>query len=226
MKKCQTANRNTVIFVMVVFSILLVSVLALVYKSVTKFQYTRFLDEECITTSEGGIKLRDVSYYFMMEEESVNEIALTYDEENPKAYWGLYIDNTFVNVEAKETAINYCIRDILYANLAGEEGMTLSEEELQDIKNQAEEFMQGMTERQKELGMTEEDLIYAMSNQKLANNYVIAMAKKDGLTMSEEVLSAYYGLNSKFYKNLKKEKKVSVDSKMMDNISLGSLTIN
>ncbi len=217
---------NTIILISVIVCIFLGLGVCLIYRSVTKFHYEKVLDQEAISTADGAIRLRDLSYYFMMEEESVNEIALTYDENNPKAYWGLYINNTFVNKEAKETAIDYCLRDTLYAHKATEEGFCLSKEEQGEIHTKATMMLEDMTEKQKSLCMTEEDLVLALSNQKLANNYVIHLAKKEGIELTEEVLSAYYGLNSKYFKAEKEGKSVKINQKLLDHISLGSLTIN
>lgn len=205
---------------------LLLAAASLIYQRATLFHYGRYADKTVITMKYGKVKLRELSYYFMIEEESVNESALAYNPDNPKEYWGLYIENTFVNREAKKTALNYFLRDRIYAKRAAAKGVKLSSSEKEEISLQAKEMHEGLTEKQKTLDITEKDLKKALTENKLANNWVISLAEKKGLTMSEEVLNAYYGINSRYFKELKKRQKVHYNKQILDKISLGSLTIN
>lgn len=199
---------------------------SLVYQRVTVFHYGNYVDRTVITMKSGKVKLRELSYYFMIEEESVNESAIAYNPDNPKEYWGLYIENTFVNKEAKKTAINYFLRDRIFAKRAKAKGLKLSKTEKEEIRLKAKEMYAGLTKKQKSLKMTKKDLKKALTENKLANNWVISLAEKKGLTMSEEVLNAYYGIESRYFKILKKQQKVRYNKAVLDKISLGSLTIN
>lgn len=225
-QKIKDTARTTIACLAVVTVILVAMVLTLFYKKNTAFHYENELNTVAIRTTEENIPLRALSYYFMIEEESVNETALTYDAENPKAYWGLYVNNTFVSDEARDTAINYFLRDHLYYNLAMEEQMSLTEEEWEEVYLKTGDILEGLTEKQQSLHMTEEDVQQALMENQLADNYILKHAKEQGLEMTEEVLSAYYGINSSFFKNLKEEKEVTPDEELLDNIRMGSLTIN
>ncbi|MGN0312490.1 MAG: hypothetical protein ACI4CC_06910 [Lachnospiraceae bacterium] len=225
-QKIKSTARATIAVLSIVTVILLAAVAALVYKKNTAFVYEKALEKTAITTTEENIPLKSLSYYFMIEEESVNETALTYDAENPKAYWGLYVNNSFVCDEALDTAVDYFLRDHLYYQLAMQEEMSLTQEEWDDIYLKTGDIMEGMTEKQKTLHMTEEDVEQALVENQLADDYVLKMAKALDLHMTEEVLSAYFGINSPFFKKQKEEKQVAVNEKLLENIKLGSLTIN
>ncbi|MBE5906669.1 MAG: hypothetical protein E7277_07770 [Lachnospiraceae bacterium] len=207
-----------------VFIVLAVS--AFVVKRVTRFEYGKCADDIAIFMKQGDVKLRELTYYFMVEEESVNEQALTYNPDNPKEYWGLYINNSFVNKEAKKVALKYFLRDRMYAGIAEEAGMKLSKTEQSEIREQAKGMFENLTKKQKALSITEEDLHRSLTENKLASKWVISLAKQEKLTMSEDVLSAYYGINSDYFKKQRKQSEVHMNKNLLNKISLGGLTIN
>ena len=219
-------KRYKAILIGIAAGFVLLAVASLILQKITEFHYGNYADKTVITMKSGEVNLRELTYYFMIEEESVNEAALAYNPDNPKEYWGLYIENTFVNKEAKKTALNYFLRDRIYAKRAKEKGMKLTDAEKDEIALTAKEMYEGLTEKQQTLGITKKDLKKSLTQNKLANKWVLSLAKKKGLTMSEEVLSAYYGINSKYFKILKKEQKEHYKKTDLDKISLGSLTIN
>lgn len=219
-------KRDMRILLVVVLVVVIATVIAFVHKQNSIFYYEKSLDTAVVTMKEQDISLRELTYYFMVEEETVNDTALVYNAENPLEYWGLYIDNKFVSDEARKTAVEFCIRDVLYSRIASEDGMSLSKEEQESIRNQAHQMYLDLTDKQKKLQITEEDLKLAMSRNQLADNYVLGRAKEEGLTISEDVLSAYYGINSRFFENVKSEHKVAIDQDVLKEIRVGTLTIN
>lgn len=216
----------TVVFVSVVVLIIIGLFAFTQIRWNTRFTYADSLNETLFTYKGGEAKLRDITYYIMIEEESVNEVAETYDAKNAKAYWNLYIDNTFVSDEAKQAALDYCVRDVLYAQIAREAGMKLTKEEETEIRKKAMNIVEGLTDKQKELGMTGDDIYKALENNKLADKLVLGFAKDQELTMEEAVLSAYYGINSKFFKTAKTDAEFTLNESIWSEISLGELTIN
>ncbi|MCR4955521.1 MAG: hypothetical protein K6A30_02430 [Lachnospiraceae bacterium] len=219
-------KKTTIQGAIAVAIILLATAGALYYRNKTLYTYTGYLDKEAMTIDGEEIELRELTYYFMMEEESVNETALEYNGKNPLEYWGLYINQAFVSVEARNTAVDYFVRDRIYSKLAKEAGLKLTKQEEEEINMAAEDFLDGMTKKQKALRMTDEDLLLALREHQLADDYVLYKAKKRGLTISEEVLSAYYGLNSKYFKEAKVEHKVELNKRVLEKVSLGRLSVN
>jgi len=231
MKKKNTAQqkteRKTAIIFSTVVGVIVLGLFAFCYfRWIGQFSYTKSLDETLFVFADQEVKLRDVTYYILVEEEAVNEHALKYDSEQPLKYWNLKINDAFVSEEAKEIALNYCIRDAIYAYEAKKDGMKLSDEVLEDLKENAAGMYDDLTEKQLDLGLTEEDIYKALCNNRLADEWVLYLAKEQGRTMTEEVLSAYYGMNSYFFKGLIQESNYKLNTKIWDEIKLGRMTIN
>lgn len=215
----------TVVFVSVVI-LVIIGIFAFSHiRWKNHFSYEKSLDETLFTYSGGKAKLRDITYYIMIEEEAVNEAATAYDADNVKAYWNLHINNSFVSDEAKQKALDYCTRDILYAQLAREEGIEVTIEQDMEIQKKTKNILEGLTEKQKALGLTGEDIYTALVNNQLADNYVIWQAEERELTMTEKVLSAYYGINSKFFQTTKGKAEFKLNKDLWAEITLGDLTI-
>lgn len=222
----RTKHKEIIVLLVVVVLVIAGTIAVYIHNQNAVFHYEDSLEKTAVFFDGGEIKLRELSYYFMIEEEAVNETALIYNPEKPLEYWGLYIDNKFVSDEARNTAVNFCIRDVLYSQYAKEEGMSLSDEELLELENNANQMFRDLTEKQAKLKLTKEDICVAMQRNELADKFVIKSASDNELSMTEEVLSAYYGLNSKFFKEAKIKRNVKVDEELLDNVRMGTLTIN
>lgn len=225
-QKKSSRHSDILILCIVVLLVLTGSIAVYIHNQNAVFHYAQELDETVISMKDSEIRLRELTYYFMVEEETVNETALVYNPEKPLEYWGLYIDNKFVSDEAKKTAVDFCIRDVIYSQYAMEAGMKLTKEELAEIENTACQMAQDLTDKQIKLQLTKDDISLAMQRNKLADSYVLKLAKEKKLSMTEEVLSAYYGLNSNYFKEAKTTMKVKVDEKFLEDVRLGTLTIN
>ena len=197
------------------------------YRVANLFNFTESLNHVAYSYKGHDVLLKEVAYYIMIEEETVNETALEYDEENPKSYWNLHISQTFVSEEAAKTAREYSIRDQIYSKEAEKAKIQLTNEESSEIKMKAETIADDMTDKQREvLRLTQKDIFAALRQKALADQYVLYLAERDKVQIEEKVLSAYYGINSKFFKDLKKDYQVQINKKMWKEISLGDISIN
>ena len=191
------------------------------------FDFTKALTEVAYTYKKEDVLLSDVAYYIMIEEETVNDVALEYDPENPKAYWNLHISQNFVSEEAAKTAREYSIRDQLYSIEANAAEIKTTQEEMGDIQTKAKAMIQDMTEKQASvLRLQEKQIEKALTQNLLADKYVLFLAEKNQVEKSEKVLSAYYGINSKYFQELKKKYKVKINKGLWKQISLGDISIN
>lgn len=191
------------------------------------FDFTKELTKVAYSYNEEDVLLGEVAYYILIEEETVNDVALEYDPENPKSYWNLHISQTFVSEEAAKTAREYSIRDQLYSIEAKAVGIKLTPEEMEDIKTKAKAMIQDMTEKQSSvLQLQEKQIDEALIQNLLADKYVLFLAEKNQVEKSEKVLSAYYGINSKYFQELKKTYKVKINKELWQQISLGDISIN
>lgn len=218
--------RSTIIFIVVVL-IMVFAIFALcVNRWNREFSYSKALDEILFVYDDQEVELRAVTYYIMIEEEAVDESAQEYDPLNVNSYWNLHLNGEYVSEQAKKIALDYCVRDVIYAHQAKEAGIKLSEEQKESLAGKAKNIYEGLTEKQLALGLTEEDIYKALYNNQLADEWVLMLAEKEGITISERVISAYYGINSYFFKKTKADLEYVLNEELWEEIHLGSLTIN
>lgn len=236
-QKEETLTKNSLLtksnirFMVVFFGILLILMVGSLWiKKEMKFSYVKNLDKTVVKTTEDEVKLEALSYYIMIEEESVQEEALEYNPENPKEYWNMYVNQRFVLDEAKDTAMNYFLRDHLYfleATADLEDAYSfLDKEKQKEIASQAAEIFAGLTEKQKSINITEENIYQALYENEVADEYVLSMADEENVEKTEVILSAYYGINSPRFKKMKKTYEVEVVKKLWKEVTLSTLTIN
>ena len=103
----------------------------------------------------------------------------------------------------------------------------MEKDEISEIQMKAETISEDMTSKQqKVLQLTQKQIESALTQKALSDHYVIALSEKNHLDKEEKVLSAYYGINSKFFKDLKQKYQVQINKKMWKQISLGDISIN
>lgn len=220
-------HRNAKIVVSIVAIFIIAVGIFSIYRVANIFDFTKSLNDVAYTYQDHPVLLKEVAYYIMIEEETVNETALEYDAENPKSYWNLHISQTFVSEEAAKIAREYSIRDQLYSIEAKKAGIKLEKDEISEIQMKAETIAEDMTSKQQRvLQLTQKQIETALTQKALSDHYVIALSEKNHLDKQEKVLSAYYGINSKFFKDLKQKYEVQINKKMWKQISLGDISIN
>lgn len=223
--KNEHKNARIVIGGAFIFVLIVVAIGIVRYRNA--FDFTKALTEVAYSYKGKDVLLSEVAYYIMIEEETVNDVALEYDSENPKAYWNLHISQTFVSEEAAKTVREYSIRDQLYSLKANQEKITLTQEEMTDIQTKAKAIKADMSQKQNRvLQLGEKQIKEALTQNLLANKYVLFLAEKEKIEKSEKILSAYYGINSKNYQDLKKTYKVEINTELWQQISLGDISIN
>jgi len=211
---------------MAVLIMLIVIVASLFFKKSKEFVYSRALSNAVVEIDGEDVSLYRLTYYIMIEEEAVNEAAMIYDPEKPWTYWNIYVSNAYVSTSAREITMNYFLRDYVYSRIAIAEGFVLEDAELEDLKVKAQTIYSGLTDKQASTHISEEDILTAITEKAYADKYVIAMAKEKKLDITEEVLSAYYGMNSSFFKKTMQEHNVKIKEKIWNQVPMGHVTIN
>ena len=224
-QKIEHKNARIVIGGAILFALILSIIGVIRFRNT--FDFTASLKDIAYTFEDKKVLLNELTYYIMIEEETVNDVALEYDSENPKAYWNLHISQTFVSEEAAKTVREYSIRDQLYSLEAKKAEIKLTEEEMADIQVKAKAIKDDMTEKQnKVLQLKEKQIKKALVQKLLADKYVLFLAEKNKVEKSEKILSAFYGINSKKFRELKKTYKVEINKELWQYISLGDISIN
>ncbi len=227
MAKIKRNKENAILmFIMVVAIVFIVMMGSLFLNKSREFVYSRSLSDTVVEIDGEDIALYRLTYYIMIEEEAVNEAAMIYDPEKPWTYWNIYVSNAYVSTSAREITMNYFLRDYVYSRIAIEEGFVLEDSEIEDLKVKARTIYSGLTDKQVSTHISEEDILTAITEKAYADKYVIAMAKEKKLDITEEVLSAYYGMNSSFFKKTMEAHKVKIKEKIWNQVPMGHVTIN
>lgn len=217
-------------FLSIIISFLVVMALYITFDEFTKFDYEKNLDTIVVTVDQTNISLKEMSYYIMLVERTGNEYARQYNENNLTEYWGLYMnqgnETGYVTDLAKQAALDYCIRDNIYAMEAGKAGITLSQVETTELREDAENAFLAMSSREKEAsGLSREELQIIMEKECLSHKYMAILAQdyKDGAL---EAMTLVYDVGGSYYNELLKKYPVSLNEKIWKNVKVGHITIN
>ena len=217
-------------FLAIVSSFIIVMVLYITYDELTKFEYEKELDTIVVTVGNTNINLKELTYYIMLVERTGNEYARQYDENNLTEYWGLYMnqgeETGYVTDLAKKAALDYCIRDNIYAMEAGVAGITLNQVEETELKADAENAYLAMSSRELEVsGLSQEELKLIMEKELLAHKYMSILAQnyEEGAL---EAITLVYDVGGSYYNELLEKYPVSLNNKLWKNVKVGYVTIN
>lgn len=184
--------------------------------------YKDCLEQTAVTFEGQEVTFREAAVYVAYEEDTVEQQALVYDSEHTNKYWNLHIDGKFVRLAAKETVQQMLIHDMIFYQMAESEGIELTEEEIQALDNNCEDFWADLIEDGKEqmLGISKEDAYTSMErmaiSQKYQEIYSIINNKK-----KEE-----YDLAGAAYKELLKSKKYKVNEGIWNKLEFGKITLH
>ena len=224
----ESMRKNTVNWCVITIFIIVLSVLAFVYLSSDKrieFVFSEHLDETAFEINGECITLKYAAYYLMVIETNVNEAALEYNADNPIEYWNLYLndgkeESNFLRTQAKQDAMDACIRDVIYYNEALTEGIVLDRSEEKECSKDAYEQERLLTGKQ--VNVTEydnSDLYDAIRRTAIIKKYMTKLMDEG---YSEEELD----VGGEYYQKIKEQYDVKVNDDLWEKITLGELTIN
>ena len=230
MKK-RKLKKEVVAVIIALVVILAVMVTVLVLKNRNKFVYSEQLDSVVISIDDTNICLKEFTYYVMKVEEAGQERALMYDENDPLAYWNLYmhdVDDTsgYVTDIAKKSAVDYCIRDNIFAKEAYKAGVEIGPDEDSDIRYDAEMAYELMSNRQRTASeLTADDFYIILYKQALAYKYMAQLAEndKDGTL---EAIMLKYDVGGSYYETIKTNYNVVIYDDILENVKVGFVTVN
>lgn len=209
---------------LIIFSIVLLFVINSQNKVKNSFIFNEHLNDTFITMDNEdtsySISLKELSYYVLVMEASVNNTASLYDPSNTNKFWNLYLENTFVSTIAKDTSIDMCIRDNIYYNEAIASDFDLDETELLQVSDEASNIYYNLTGKQVDATeLTLNDIYNIRYKIILATKYITYLMKNNEFTEKE------LNINGSYYESLYKKYNVDIDDNW-DEISLGNITID
>ncbi len=181
--------------------------------------------------SEISLTLYDLAYYVIKVERDGNLYALEYDAENPKAYWNLYMndegdDSGYMSDLGRRAALQYAIRDTLYAHEAKRHGFNLNEVQQKETREAALEMYRSLTDRERSVcNYTDEDLYKIMEKERLAHEYMLYLAGEGDGTAFENV-ALHLNVGGSDYEEMYERYQISINEKLWNKVRIGFVTIN
>ena len=183
--------------------------------------YHEALDLVVATVEEQEITLRDFAVYVAHQEATVQEQAKIYDPEDTHKYWNVHTDGTYISHAARNQAMAMAIHDELFYQLSQEFSVSFTEDEMQTLQNDVDDFWYDLTDDGKEqmLGITKEDVYNSM--------YKIACAQKGQLICAGIDGVAYedYDFNQEEYLDFLADYKYEVKERVLYRIDFGDVTL-
>jgi hypothetical protein len=185
------------------------------------FVYRDALDEVVATVQGEEITLLEFAVYVAHQETEVHKQAVIYNPNNTKEYWGLHTNGQFVRVATRDAAVQMAIHDELFYQLSQEFKITFSEEELQILQNDVDDFWYDLTDKgnDEKLGISKQDVYDALYKIAVAEKCQYIYANKDGRDYGD------YNFASEDYLEFLRNYEYSVEEKVLNRIHFGYVTL-
>ena len=206
--------------------VLVIAVMGIISKADWEYKrdivYNESLHKVIATVEGTDITLKDFAVYVAYQEAEVESQAKIYDSENPKKYWGLHTNGTFLKFFARDEALSMAIHDRLFFVLAGDLNITLSEEEKMQLANSVSDFWSDLTDEGKEirLGITEDDVYQTMEQIAIAEKSQLIYAEMNGVDYEDFHFSEEDFL--RFLENYDYE----VNENILERLDFGNITLD
>lgn len=190
-------------------------------KRMERIPYLEHMDDTAVTVDGTKYRLRDLAVYLAHQEWETEGQAKVYDLEHTSKYWNLHANGSFIRVEARDMAMDLAKHDIIFCQMATEEGLELSEEELAYLQNQIMDFWNDLEEEgQIRLGVSEEEVEQAFRQIGLAQKMQQILADRQGVDYRE------YNVNGSLYQELLQEHSLQINEKLWKRLNFGNITIH
>lgn len=183
--------------------------------------YKDSLDQVVATVQGEKITLLDFAVYVAHQEAEIHKQAVVYNPDNTKEYWGIHTNGQFVRIATRDAALQMAIHDELFYQLSKELDITLSEEELQILQNDVDDFWYDLTDegKEKRLGVTKKDIYDAMYKIAIAEKCQYIYASKDGREYED------YNFSSEDYLEFLRNYEYTVEEEILERIDFGDVTL-
>jgi len=183
--------------------------------------YPQSLDMIVASVEGVDITLRDFAVYVAHQERAVQDQALAYDEDDTRKYWNVRTDMGFVNQVARNEAMSMAIHDALFYQLSLNFDITFTDEEMQILENDVDDFWNDLVDEEKEkrLGITRQDVYNTM--------YKIACAQKCQMIYAKMHSVSYEDMDfyEEVFLSFLEDYKYEVDDSVLSRIDFGDVTL-
>lgn len=191
-------------------------------KSRQQIVYADSLDKVVASVNGTSLTLKDIAFYVAYEEAEVEKQAFAYDAENPKKYWGIRLNETYVYAAARNAIIQMAIHDELFYQMAIEEGIELTDEEQQALHETEQEFWLDLVEdgKDKLLGVTETAIADTMNKMAYAQKYQTIYAALENCEYED------YNFSEDAYMELLEQQDYTIKKNVVKRLGVGSITLD
>lgn len=225
MKRTKRVWNKTKSFRFTIFLLLLLAALWIGSSWQTKQRqqivYADSLDKVVVTVNGNSLTLRDIAFYVAYEEAEVEKQAFAYDAEQPKKYWRIRLNGSYVYAAARNAVIQMAIHDEVFYRMALEEDISLTEEGEQALLDKAGEFWQDLVEDGKDelLGVSEETIEETMRKIAYAQKYQTIYAALENGVYED------YNFTEDAYMTLLEKQDYSIKENVVKRLGVGSITL-
>lgn len=185
------------------------------------FIYKDHLDDTAVTVDGKAMTFRDLAFYVVYEEHTVQKSAYVYDQQKPANYWNSHVNGRFISIEARNTAMNMAVHDRLLLTMAQSSGVVLSSDEREELEQRRTDFYEDLYDDQTE----RLPVSYSVLNSTMED---IAVVEKYQAQLAEENDDTYasYDYEGKNYQALLKKHQVTVNKNLWSKVPMGRVTLN
>ncbi len=228
----QKLRRGISVMISVIALIAVIAFASVYIKQGRKFDYNEHLDEEVLSLDGTSVTLREFGFYIYEVESFTQQQARKYNHTDPLDYWNTHFsagnDSQFVSELARDTAINACLGDLVYAHMARDAGFVLPEEKTEAIPDEVAKWMQEISPEQMDaLGLSESIVKEVIERQTLAKAYAYEYSSQADLSgYSGDVAQLLSGGGEYFEKELLSKYPVKKNEKLIAEMKFGRISIN
>jgi len=185
-----------------------------------KIKFQDSLDETAVTVDGTDYKLREVAYYIAFEESLVEEQAKLYSADNTDAYWNLHTNGQFIRISARDAAADMAVHDLLFYQMAVQNGIELSEGERDILVMKQSDFWSDLSDHQRQvLDGLSDDIKTAMERAALAQKQQDISASLTGGDYED------YAVDGTAYKRLLQAHSCQVNEDIWEHLDFGNITL-
>lgn len=182
--------------------------------------FKEHLDDWAVTVDGEKYVFRDLAVYLAYKEQEVAEQARAYDLENPKKYWNAHTNGQFIRVAAKNAALDQAVHDIIFYDMAVQEGIDLTDAEAAFAGNQKLDFWNDLEEEGRaRLGVSETELDALFERMALAQKQQQIYADRQGVDYRE------YNVTGSLYEEFLEEHTYQTNKRLIKRLNFGTITL-
>lgn len=223
-------RQKWMIYILLIVFVIVTAAYSILH-SLDVFVFKDHLQDKVFTVNEQDVSLQETSYYIMIVEDYIEELAKQYNPDDTSQFWNIHfsagMDSTFLRTMAKDLVYEICIYDYIMEQEANLNALTLTEQEEKEARDEAADIFNSMSEETIQLTqLTQEKLENIMLRRALAKSYAYYLIETEDFSSYSDTPQEELSYDGNYYMSYIKSKyKVRVNKSLWNEISLGDLTI-